>query len=234
MFNGKVPEAVTYNGNDAQIVKCNGVVVWEKNKKLRQLAVGSVVYLMEDNYTPYIIIAHGHHGGGLTTLLRQNVNKYCRFHFDVPTDEYYNKYDESTLKTEMGKLFSNLPAETQRCIETVYIPVRNSAQDSTSISIPVNFFPLSGYELNGSGSAGEGTQIQYFKSDALRVATDGTTALVYWTRSVVPGMHNFARCVDVRGELGNYTVNVNIHMRPACCVASDFVVTETDGKYYVI
>lgn len=233
MFNGNIPEAIKVDGEDAQIVKYNGVTVWEKNKKLRQLPVGTHVYLRENVYTPYIVIAHDHHGSGLTTLLRLQVEMYDKFFNEYPSAANNNKYSTSRLNTVMSNLFSNLPEKTQSFIETVNVPVRESASSSTIASMSVRLFALSGMELNGSGSA-EGKQISYFTNNDKRIANDGATNHAYWTRSVVPGMSTYARRVTDAGALENNDVIVNNYIRPACCVASDFVVTETNGNYYLI
>ena len=202
---------------------------------LSSLAVGSLVYLQEDALTPYIIIAHAHHGEGLTTLLRYRAsNTTAAFFASTPSSESNNKYDSSALNAAYTSYFNQLPLSTQGKIETVNIPVRTSAQNSTILNdFGCKLFALSEMEYVGTGSA-EGTHISYFASDSSRIAygEDGTTKKDIWTRSVTPGMAAYGRRINTSGAVANFGVTEKLSLRPACCVASDKVLTkDNEGRY---
>lgn len=201
---------------------------------LSSLAVGSLVYLQEDALAPYMIIAHNHHGEGLTTLLRYRAsNTTAAFFASSPSATNNNKYDSSALHTAYTSYFNQLPLSTQGKIETVNIPVRTSAQTSTIIDLGCKLFALSEMEYVGTGSA-EGAHIPYFASDSARIAygEDGTTKKGIWTRSVVGGMAAYARTINTSGAVANGSVTDKMALRPACCVASDKMLTkDNEGRY---
>lgn len=225
----KIPEG------EVKSISCNGVMLWRCGAWLRELEPGTVVHLLEDEYVPYLVIAHDHHGEGLTTLLRQYTDGYTNYYGSAPSSAYSNKYSSSRLKTAMESRFSALPAETQALIKAVDITVREHANTGEdAVTINSNLFPLSEIELTGSGSALEGTHISYFASNELRATTDGTTEREYWTRSVTAGMDAYARAISTAGGATNVSVTANRYIRPACCIASDAFVSESDGEYYII
>ena len=201
---------------------------------LSQLAPGTLVYVMENTLTPYLVLAHGHHGAGLTTLIRYRAsNTTSSFHSSTPSGTWDHKYSNSKLNTAYATYYSGLPAETQGKLESVDIPVRTSAQSSTIITMAAHMFALSEMEYFGSGSA-EGSHIAYFADNASRIAyaEDGSTKKVIWTRSVTGGMEGFSRFINESGGIGNNGVTTGMALRPACCVKSDVVITkDADGKY---
>lgn len=236
-WNGNTPVAITLNGHAVSKLTYNGVTVWEADNAvlLGSLSAGTVVMVEESTgYVPWVVIAHGHHGEGMTTLLRKNVSVYCNFHNSVPSSEYYNRYSNSTLKNQMAALFNALPEGTRAKIQPVGIPVRESANSGTAgVTFSANFFALSTMELTGKGLEVEGTHIPWFADASSRIATDGTSAKAYWTRSVVGGMNNFAKTIGTTGAEANASVTTNNYLRPACCVASDTELTERNGQYYM-
>ncbi len=219
---------------EVKSISSGGVLLWKSGSAIGDLPTGTVVYMMETEYTPYIVIAHGHHGAGMTTMLRKNVSVYCNFHNSAPSSAYYNRYSTSTLKSQMALLFNALPEATRKKIQTVGIPVRESANSSTvGESFSANFFALSTMELTGDGVQVEGSHISWFADASSRIATDGTSEKAYWTRSVVGGMNNFAKTIGTTGAEANASVTTNNYLRPACCVASDTELTERNGQYYM-
>lgn len=221
---------------DVKSISCNGVMLWRCGAWLRELEPGTVVHLLEDGgYEPYIVIAQDHHGEGLTTLLRQYTDGTSQFRSSAPSNEYNNKYPSSALYSAMGNLYEALPETTKALITTVDIPVRSNAYSSSDeVTVASTFFPLSVIELTGEGSSKEGKYISYFSSDALRATTDGTTERVWWTRSVTGGIATTARAVSTDGSQTNVNVTQSRYLRPACCIASDVFVSDTDGEYYII
>lgn len=201
---------------------------------LSELAPGTLVYVMENMLTPYLVLAHGHHGSGLTTLIRYRAsNTTSGFHSSTPSGTWDHKYSNSKLNTAYANYYSSLPAETQGKLESVDIPVRTSAQSSTIITMAAHMFALSEMEYLGSGSA-EGSHIGYFADNASRIAyaEDGSTKKAIWTRSVTGGMEGFSRFINESGGIGNSGVTTGMALRPACCVKSDAVITkDADGKY---
>lgn len=222
---------------DVKNISCNGVVIWHSGYSLGELSAGTIVHLLEDKYIPYIVVAHNHHGSKLTTLVRQHTNGYGPFRYSNPSSAYNNMYPGSNLETEMRNLFSALPEKTRALIKAVGIPIREYASTGGgATTVNANFFPLSEIELTGSGSDYEGSQISYFANDTLRKATDESgIARLYWTRSVTGGMETFARTISSDGVIGSQAVTMaNVYLRPACCIASNVFITETDGVLYLI
>lgn len=198
------------------------------------IAVGTLVYLKENDYTPYLVLAHDHHGEGLTTLLRYRAsNTTSGFHSSTPSGTWDHKYSNSKLNTAYETYYSGLPAETQGKLESVAIPVRESASSSTITTVTAHMFALSEMEYFGSGSA-EGSHIAYFADNASRIAyaEDGSTGKMIWTRSVTGGMEGFSRFINASGGIGNNGVTTGMALRPACCVKSNVLLTkDNEGRY---
>lgn len=239
-FNGATPATVTFNGNDVRKVTLNGVTVWEKSGALTLggLQIGTVVMVEETSGNqPWIVIARDHHGEGLTTLVRQYSDIYSRYHYSAPSSAYSNKYSASTLKQEMSNFYNDyLTTETQAKIQSVEIPIRQSANSSTDQDYATsNLFPLSEIEITNGGNSLEGTYISYFDSAEKRICyTSSGTAVMYWTRSVLGGMSNYARVINTSGTITNNGVSNNAYIRPACCVLSSAEITQdSDGVYYL-
>lgn len=221
---------------DVKSISCNGVTLWRCGAWLRELEPGTVVHLLEDGgYEPYIVIAQDHYREGLTTLLRQHTDGTSVYFNSTPNNEYSNKYSTSKVKAAMDNLYAALPEETKALIVTVDIPVREHASSSANeIAVVSQFFALSQIELMGEGSTKEGSPMAYFSSDDTRAATDGTTARVWWMRSVVGGMANTARAISTDGTQTSVVVTNSRYLRPACNIASDVFVSDKDGEYYII
>lgn len=201
---------------------------------LSELAPGTLVYVMENMLTPYLVLAHGHHGSGITTLIRYRAsNTTSDFHSSTPSGIWDHKYSNSRLNTAYATYYSSLPSETQGKLESVDIPVRTSAQSSTITTVTAHMFALSEMEYLGSGSA-EGSHIAYFADNASRIAyaEDGSTKKAIWTRSVTGGMEGFSRFINESGGIGNNGVTTGMALRPACCVKSDLIATtDSEGRY---
>lgn len=226
-------KALTLNGKALTKLQIGGATVWEAAARdtLGSLAVGSIVHLLEDELTPYIVIAHDHHGEGLTTLFRQTVpSVYDNFN-TAQSSTYNNKYNGSILQRRYAEYYASLPEATKAKIVEVGVPTRSYAASGFTIApIPAHMFPLSRMEYANEGTA-EGAYIPYFTDDASRIGRekDGT-AKVIWTRSVVGGMENYAHRVSQNGAISSQMLNVNGNLRPACCVRSDAPVTEANGN----
>lgn len=201
---------------------------------LSAIAVGTLIYLKENDYTPYLVLAHDHHGEGMTTLLRYRAsNTTSGFHSSVPSGTWDHKYSNSRLNTAYETYYSGLPAETQGKLESVAIPVRESASGSTITTVTAHMFALSEMEYFGSGSA-EGSHIAYFADNASRIAyaEDGSTGKAIWTRSVTGGMEGYSRYLSTSGSIGNNGVTTGMALRPACCVKSNVLLTkDNEGRY---
>lgn len=241
-WNGSAPAAITFNGQAVSKLTYNGVTVWEAGGAsaltIGSLSAGTVVMVEESTgYVPWVVIAHDHHGEGLTTLVRQCADTYAAYHYSAPSGAYYNRYSNSRLKADMATYYSDkLTAETQAKIQSVDIPIRESANSSTSQAyVTSNLFALSEPEVSGSGSSYEGTQIPYFDSDAKRICyTSSGTAVAYWLRSVLGGMSDYARVISTSGSTSNGGVTSNAYIRPACCVLSGAEITkDSEGNYYL-
>jgi len=203
---------------------------------LSAIAVGTLIYLKENDYTPYLVLAHDHHGEGLTTLIRYRAsNTTSGFHSSTPSGTWDHKYSTSRLNTAYATYYSGLPAETQGKLESVDIPVRTSAQNSTIITMTAHMFALSEMEYFGSGSA-EGSHIAYFADNASRIAyaEDGSTKKVIWTRSVTGGMEGYSRFINESGGIGNNGVTTGMALRPACCVKSNVLLTKDNEERYIL
>lgn len=201
---------------------------------LSDLASGTLIYLMEGtDYAPYMVLAHGHHGSNLTTLIRYRTSSITsKFFASTPSYSGANKYDTSTLCAAYASFYAALPSDTQGKIEEAAIPVKANTTEGT---ISARMFALSEMEYTGSGSA-EGTQIAYFADNASRIAygEDGATAQYVWTRTPVGGMADYAKCVYNTGKIGNAGVDNARPLRPACCVKSDAILTKDNQGRYIL
>lgn len=238
-WNGNTPAAITLNGHAVSKLTYNGVTVWEADNAvlLGSLSAGTVVMVEESTgYVPWVVITHDHHGEGLTTLVRQCADTYQPYHYSVPSSAYYNRYSNSRLKSDMASYYSdNLTAGTRAKIQSVDIPIRESANNSTSQAyVTSNLFALSEPEVSGSGSSYDGTQIPYFDSNEKRICyTSSGTSVAYWLRSVLSGMSDYARVISTSGSVSNGGVTSTSYIRPACCINSGTKITERNGQYYM-
>lgn len=200
---------------------------------LSELAAGTLVYLLEEDYVPYLVLAHGHHGDGLTTLIRYRTSSTTSAFFkSAPSYSASNKYETSALCAAYASYYAALPGDTQGKIEEVAIPVL--ANTSTG-AISARMFALSVAEYTGESPA-EGTHIPYFTDNASRkaYAEDGATAQYVWTRTAVGGMADYARSVYSDGRIGNNGVENIRPLRPACCVKSDAILTKDNQGRYIL
>ena len=197
--------------------------------------MGSVVNLLESaGYSPYIIIAHDHHGEGLTTLMRKNFYGGATRFASTPSSSYNSKYINSTLNTKCNTFYSELPVETQGKIVEVGVPTRANGSDSTIVDVASHIFPLSAMEYFGEGGP-EGTYIPYFVDNETRIGFIESTgeANKTLTRSIIAGMTGYARTVTAGGNLSNQTCATTGYLRPVCCVGSNIEVNEEDGVFMI-
>jgi hypothetical protein len=230
-------KSLTLNGRELKMLEIGGSIVWEAASAitLSSFSVGAEISIEETAgvFAPYIVIAHDHHGAGLTTLIRKYAtDKTTRFHYSAPSGDAGNKYDGSQLELFLTRIFDDMPSATQEKIAQVAVPTRSSAMGNyTIIGVDARLFPLSEMELSGSGNA-EGTHIPYFDSAQKRIAYSETgTARASWTRTVAGGMPNFARQISTSGSISSQSVTGSMYVRPACCVQSSMPVSESGGVY---
>lgn len=213
-----------------------GTPPWE-GTPLSNLVAGTLVYLMEEQLTPYIVLAHNHHGDGLTTLIRRDASSVtAQFHPSIPSHTGVHKYDTSALASALETYYQGLPADTQGKIQQVSIPVRRySAGSFVAIEMSVYMFALSQMEYEGTGDA-EGSHILYFDSDSKRIAygADGVTPQTIWTRTVTGGMADYSKAVYTDGTMRSMGVKSAYPLRPACCVKSDIVLFKDDEDRYIL
>lgn len=230
--------SVFLNERELRSLEIGGFLVWEASSlTIRSCAVGSEVYIEETAgaLVPYIVIAHGHHGDNLSTLIRKHASSTnTRFHFSAPTQDFANKFDGSTLELTHTQMFDDMPTATQEKIAQVAVPTRSSAMGNYTIDgVAARLFPLSEMEFSGGGVA-EGSHIPYFDSNAKRVAySDTGTARATWTRTITGGMPNYARQVSTSGSIGNQLATSSVYIRPALCLPFDTKVTEVGGKLQI-
>lgn len=211
-----------------------GTPPWE-GTPLSEMVAGTLVYLMEDALTPYMVLAHNHHGTGLTTLIRKEASLVtAKFHSTAPSYDGNHRYEGSVLAIAHDTYYQGLPEGTKGKIQPASILVRSSASiNHTIVSMDAYMFPLSEMEYTGGGVA-EGSHITYFDSDSKRIAyaEDGSGAKYIWTRSVTGGMNNYSRRIGDTGVCGNQPVTIAHNLRPACCVKSDLIATtDSEGRY---
>lgn len=212
-----------------------GTPPWEETP-LSDLAAGTLVYLLEADYVPYMVLAHDHHGSGLTTLIRYRAcSTESRYFASIPTYATSVKYNTSALNTAYVNYYDALPAETQGKIEAVDIPIVESAQVSTIVTVNAHMFALSAMEYTGLQQS-EGTQIPYFANDASRIAykEDGTTATYVWTRTPSGGMNDYARAIEDTGAIGSSGLKTAYPLRPACCVKSETKLSKDNQGRYIL
>lgn len=232
-------KALTLNGRTLKKLEIGGRTVWEAASEitLSAFSVGAEISIEETAgvFAPYIVIAHDHHGEGLTTLIRKYaLAKSTRFHYTAYAEgeDYKSKYDGSELELTMTRTFNDLMAATQEKIAQVSVPTRSSALGSyTIVGVDARLFPLSEMEFSGSGYA-EGSHIPYFDSAEKRIAcTDSGTAQRSWTRTISGGMPSYARQISTSGSISSQYATGSVYVRPACCVQSSMPVTESGGVY---
>ena len=150
-----------------------------------------------------------------------------RYHSNVPSSAFSNKYNNSRLDININEFYNALPAATKAIIQSVAVPVRSHASNGyTQEYLTRNAFALSAKEWGVGGDAFEGVEIEYTGSRSIGVT--------YWTREPMGDMANYAYVIANTGERSNGYVNVRNGVRPAICIAKNQVLSTVDGGWEVV
>ena len=199
--------------------------------KLSTKAIGSIVKIKESGTAVnFIVLKHGYpsDGNGRTLLLRESLYDTRQWH-----TSNVNAYASSAIDTWLTGTYLNLiDADIRAQISEVSIPYTVGNGSTTVSSLSRKVFLLSYTEVGFSGSSYakvEGTALEYFNSNAARIAYLNGTATLWWLRSPYTGSSTHAWLVYTNGSYGSYSCSYTYGVRPAFTLPSSLSVSD-DGS----
>lgn len=202
---------------------------------LGDLKVGSVIYDPSRlSVSPeWRVIAHDHHGSGITTLMVDGVAGVLSFDGTSLSASYYpsTPWSSTFMRYYLQNAFKTtyLSDDLQRILQSVTIETQTKiTQDSVSLLSKEELFNV----VQGSSS---GTYIPYFDTNARRIAYSNVPEPVdYWTRDMYSGTAPdwYILCVSSAGTAvaqRDYLISYN---RPITFInKSQKVVINDKGLY---
>lgn len=210
-------------------VDYTGQVVTEKptSKPLSELVPGEIVKIKENNLlTDFIVLQHGYSGQIEGTLLwrkelptwNQSFNSNNAYKNSVVdvwlTTEYYNSIESKVREKIMNS--------------TIQYTVGNGSSELTSMDRKI--FLLSYTEVGFSGDTDvnvEGTKIEYFTDNSKRMGYLEGVPKTNFLRSAQKNNTSGVWVIDAAGGKGAYSAGIFYWARPAFCVPTTAIVTET-------
>ena len=205
-----------------------------QEQPLSALSTGSLLKLNETvggvtTAVPFMVLAHGHHATGKTTLIRNQLwNTTIKYDAGSSNDYSGSDIDLWLKNTYKGYLDAGIQSQ---------IVLVNITTGYYSLSRSV--FLLSGTEVGFAkdGMYTEGTAIPYFSSNEFRIAYASGTSKGWWLRSPFNYASNYAFMVTAVGGVGNYKISSLYGVRPALTLPDSTLVsrsTDVDGCYTLI
>lgn len=216
--------------------------------RLGDMAVGSIVKIKVNGASKdFIVVQQGNPNTSTydsscagTWLLMKDI-------YTTSTFGNNNSYKDSSIHTYLNGTFYNLiDSNIRAAIKQVKIPYQNGTGSGGSLATGSNglstkVFLLSGYEvgwtvMDSDSFPKDGRRLAYFPSssdgNSKRIAYDGSSAGVWWTRSPYTYSYENISVVNTNGTYtyGSYTNNY--YVRPAFILPSTLVASN-DGTVYV-
>lgn len=205
---------------------------------LGDVPVGNIVidsYALT-NSPEWRVIAHDHHGTGITTLMTNLIWAWASFNGSYEGMGYApdTPWRMSNMRTYLVNDFGDdyLSAQFQEILKTVDIETKTNVwPDKISL--------LSREELfNVMMGASSGSYIPYFASDAYRIGRwkEDDSDQMWWTRDVVSwtAPKGTIGVVKSNGTFGSYSDASRAGVRPIIFLSSEHtVLLESDGKYSI-
>lgn len=214
------------------------------NVKLSTKAVGSIVKIKVNGASKdFIVVQQGNPNTGTydsscagTWLLMKDI-------YTTSTFGNNNSYKDSSIHTYLNGTFYNLiDSNIRAAIKQVKIPYQNGTGSGGSLATGSNglstkVFLLSGYEVGWTTSDNgyfpkDGVRLAYFGNssggNSKRIAYNGSSAAVWWLRSLGTGNSNYVWNVDTDGSSNYYWCGNSVGVRPAFVLPSELVVSD-DG-----
>ena len=219
-------------------------LVYQSGQPIGGLAVGSSVYFKVNNVrTQWLVVQQGN----------PNINTYdssCAGTWLLMKDIYTtstfsdknNSYKDSSIHTYLNGTFYNLiDSNIRAAIKQVKIPYRNGTGSSGSLATGSNglstkVFLLSGYEvgwttIDSSYFPKDGVRLAYFGNgsggNSKRVAYNGSSAALWWLRSLRTGNNYTVWLVNTDGSHSNSWSTSSSGVRPALILPSTTLVGES-------
>lgn len=178
--------------------------------KASDIAVGSIVKLMEDGVaTEYLVVNHGKPSGSTlyddscdgTWLLRKYIKETRQWHSSNVND-YANSDINAWLNGDFFNLFGSVEQSSIKQVKIPYVNGNGSigSVDSGANGLATNIFLLSGYEVGFTTSINskfpvDGAKLDYFESGdddggtnrTKRIAYLNGTGISWWSRDSSTG-----------------------------------------------
>ena len=204
-----------------------------------ELAVGSVVKLMEDGVaTEYLVVNQGKPSG--SSLYDDSCDGLWLLRNDIKVKRQWHSskseiYKDSDINSYLNGTFFNLfDTDTQSIIKQVKIPYVNGTAKSEVASgdngLSSKIFLLSGYEVGFTQSINsnfpiDGAKLDFFISgnastaNAKRIAKLNGGATTWWLRS--PNSTSYAWSVETSGGCNGAYCTTSFGIRPALVLPSN-------------
>lgn len=212
---------------------------------LSSKAIGSTIKLKVNGSAKDFIVVHQGKPSSVyddscngTWLLMKDIYENRQWHSSNTND-----YANSTIHSYLNSTFLNLfESNIKNAIKQVKLPYRKGSGTSTTVTsgsngLSAKIFLLSATETSFSFSympSGEGAELAYFKgcadnsSDSKRVAYLNGSATVWWLRSPLCSVFDYALCVNSNGDWNGYICSYSFGIRPALILPSTLLVSD-DG-----
>lgn len=222
-----------------------------EGKPVSGLSVGDIITITESGMPVHYRIVHK----GLPSSIYDSscdgvwVTRES-LHSSMPwdSDGSNNDYEKSTVHEYLNGAFLNqFTSETRKHIKQVKLPYVKGTGNGSVVSgfdgLPAKVFLLSGVEVGFTTAQStslplDGVRLEYFSSNARRVAYYGATASVWWTRS--PYLQNTGNVWTVKadGAIGGSAYNASgLYIRNAMVLENTTLVNLTpndDGSYSLV
>lgn len=215
---------------------------------LGNMTVGSIVKIKVNGASKDFIVVH--QGNPDTSVYDDSCDGTWVLMKDIYTTSTFgnnNSYKDSRIHTYLNGTFYNLiDSNIRAAIKQVKIPYQNGTGSGGSLAtgaagLNTKVFLLSGYEvgwtvMDSDSFPKDGRRLAYFPSssggNSKRIAYDGSSAGVWWTRSPYTYSYENISVVNTNGTYtyGSYTSNY--YVRPAFILPSTLIASN-DGTVYV-